>query len=265
MFDKIYFGPFSISTYTFLLDIGILGTLAWLWWRAKNYGRDSSRWLDAGISVVAGAIIGGRFAFAFSNWAYFQNHLLEMFRFWEGGYEWFGAALGGVIALAIFCFMRGESFVIILEELALPSLCLFALHWIGCAASACAAGLAVPPGALPFAMNLPDLYGVTLPRWPAQYIGLALTLIAIGYLISQRNKNFPGGFRFALAVTLIAVISFMVSTVRGDDMQKLGTWRLDTVINIVMILLGGCVLIAVWFLTPVKSLTAEKGGERRDE
>ena len=83
MFDKIYFGPFSVSTYTFLLDIGILGTLAWLWWRAKNYGRESSRWLDAGISAVAGAIIGGRFAFGFANWAYFQNHLLEMFRFWE--------------------------------------------------------------------------------------------------------------------------------------------------------------------------------------
>ena len=88
-------------------------------------------------------------------------------------------------------------------------------------------------------MNLPDLYGVTLPRWPAQYIGFALTLIAIGYLISQRNKNFPNGFRFALAVTLVAVISFMVSTVRGDDMQKLGAWRLDTIINIIMIIVGG--------------------------
>ena len=160
----------------------------------KKLWRESSRWLDAGISAVAGAIIGGRFALL-RNWAYFQNHLLEMFRFWEGGYEWFGAALGGVVALALYCFFRQESFVVILEELALPSLCLFALHWIGCAANACAAGLAVPPGTLPFAMNLPDLYGVTLPRWPAQYIGFALTLIAIGYLISQRNKNFPNGFR----------------------------------------------------------------------
>jgi prolipoprotein diacylglyceryltransferase len=96
------------------------------------------------------------------------------------------------------------------------------------------------------------LYGVTLPRWPAQYIGFALTLIAIGYLISQRNKNFPSGFRFALAVTLIAVISFMVSTVRGDDVQKVGSWRLDTIINMMMIIFGAAASGVTWFLAPAK-------------
>lgn len=252
--DKI----FSISTYTFLIDLGVLATLAWLWWRAAEYQRSGTRWLDAGLSGLVGGLAGGRLAFALNNWAYFQNHFGELFRFWEGGYEWYGATLGAILCVVLYCYWKKESFWEILEELALPSLVLFALHWLGCAASACASGLAVPPGVLPFALNLPDLYGVILPRWPAQYIGFAFTMIALVYLVTQREKSFPRGFRFALAFTLMAVIAFSITLIRGDDMPKVGTIRLDTLMNGLMILVGVAGLGAAWFLTPTKNLTAEK-------
>ncbi len=260
MFPTLSLGPLTFSTYTVLMDIGLVGALAWLWVRASAYGREPAAWLDAGLCGAAGALLGGRLAFAFGNWAYFQNHVAEMFRLWEGGYAWPGAAAGGLIGVWVYCAARKEPLTLILDELALPALALAALGWIGCAAVSCASGADVPPGTLPFAVNWPDLYGVVLPRWPSQIIGLGLTLAALGYLFSQRDRRWPRGFHFAAAITLIAASSFFVSLVRGDDMPLMGAWRLDAVTNAAMTLLGGTALVALWALEPGK----EKESNRED-
>jgi phosphatidylglycerol:prolipoprotein diacylglycerol transferase len=250
MFPTLSFGPITLSTYTVLIDLGLVGALAWLWFRAPAHEREPARWLDAGLFAAAGALLGGRLAFAFGNWAYFQNHVGEMFRLWEGGYAWPGAAVGGLIGLILFSWLTREPLLPILDELALPALILSALGWLGCAAAGCAAGLDVPPGALPFAVNWPDLYGIVLPRWPSQIIGLGLSLIAFGYLLSQGNRHWPRGFRFALSLTLIAVAGLAVSFVRGDDMPLVGSWRLDTAANAALTVLGLVALVVAWALEP---------------
>ncbi|MBM4424344.1 MAG: hypothetical protein FJ030_13315 [Chloroflexi bacterium] len=248
MFPTIGFGPVVFSTYTLLIDLGVIASLAWLWARAPAHGREPLRWLDAGLFTAAGAFIGGRLAFAFGNWAYFQNHFFEMLNLWEGGYAWPGAVFGGLIGLLIYCAPRREPTLPILDELALPATLLSALGWIGCAAVSCASGKDVPPGTLPFAVNWPDLYGVVLPRWPTHLIGLGLSLLAAAYFFSQRERTWPSGFRFALAITLIAAVTYLVSTVRGDDMPLVSGWRLDTVADAVMIIIGGVALVAAWAL-----------------
>jgi prolipoprotein diacylglyceryl transferase len=263
MFPTINLGPIVISTFTLLLDIGIVCALAWLWVRAPAHEREPARWLDAGLWGTIGAVVGGRLGFGFANWAYFQNHIIEMFAFWEGGYAWQGALVGGLLALLIYSRVRKEPLLPILDELALPLILLSALSWAGCAAASCAAGQDVPPGTLPFAVNWPDLYGVILPRWPTQLIGLGLSLIALGYAASQHNTKHPAGFKFALALTLIAAIAFIVSTVRGDDVQLISGWRLDAVANAVMTVLGIIALTAAWAMesgSSTKTLTTENAG-----
>lgn len=260
MFPTINLGPVVFSTYTVLIDIGIIATLIWLWVRAPAHGREPVRWLDGGLWATAGGVLGGRVAFAIANWAYFQNHFGEIFRLWEGGYAWPGAAVGGLLGLFIYSQIRREPIAPILDELALPTLLISMLGWVGCMAASCAAGQAVPPGTLSFAVNWPDLYGVILPRWPTQIIGLGLSLIASGYLLSQRDRKWPNGFRFALAITLIGLITFMVSTVRGDEVPLVNGWRVDSVADVVMTVLGAVVLVALWAFEPGgsnKKLTAE--------
>lgn len=257
MFPTLHLGPLVFFTYTVVVDLGIVGALAWLWWRAPAHGRQPGRWLDAGLAATAGGFLGGRIGFAAANWAYFQKHMLEILRLWDGGYAWIGAALGGVAGLAIYGRIRKEPLPPLLDELALPAALLSALAWFGCAAAACAAGKDVPPGTLPFAVNWPDLYGVILPRWPTQPIGLGLSLAAAGLLFGLRHAKWPAGVRFALALTLIAVITFLVSTVRGDDMPRLGAWRLDTAANAFMIGLGLIAAAAAWALEPAAIKTAQ--------
>ena len=252
MFPTLTLGRLTIHTFTLLIDFGLVGALVWLWRRAPAHGREPARWLYAGLCAAGGAILGGRLAFVVANWAYFSNHFFESFKLWEGGYAWPGVALGGLLGLLIYSRVKAEPMTPILDELSLPVLLLSALGWIGCAAAACAAGKDVPPGSLPFAVNWPDLYGVVLPRWPTQIIGLSLSLIAFGYLFSQRDRQWPKGLRFALAILFIALISFAVSNVRGDDMPLVSGWRLDIVANAAMIVVGGVALVVAWVLEPAK-------------
>jgi phosphatidylglycerol:prolipoprotein diacylglycerol transferase len=252
MFPTLSLGPLAIPTFTLLIDLGLVGVLVWLWRRAPAYGCESTRWLDAGLCATAGAILGGRVAFASANWAYFGNRFFEVFKLWEGGYAWPGVVFGGVLSLLIYSRIKAEPVLPILDELSLPALLLSALGWVGCAAAACAAGKDVPPGSLPFAVNWPDLYGVLLPRWPTQIIGLGLSLIAFGYLLSQRDRRWPKGLRFSLALLFIALISFAVSNVRGDDMPLVSGWRLDVVTNAAMIAVGSIALVVAWAFEPAK-------------
>ncbi len=253
MFPTVHLGPFVFPTYTFLIDFGVVGTLAWLWFRAPAYGRTPNRWLDAGLAGTVGAFLGGRIAFAIANWGYFQSHFFEMFKLWEGGYAWIGAAVGGLLGLAIYGRVKQEPLLPMLDELAMPVTLISALGWFGCVAAACAAGKDVPPGSVPFAVNWPDLYGVILPRWPTQLIGLGLSLLVFAFLLMQRNAKWPAGVGCALTLTLVAVIMFGVSFVRGDDMPLLASWRLDTVTNALAIGLGLIATVAAWALEPAKA------------
>jgi phosphatidylglycerol:prolipoprotein diacylglycerol transferase len=255
MAPTLSLGPFVLYTYTVLIDIGLLGALVWLWFRAGAHGREARRWLDAGLCAAAGALAGGRIAFAIANWLYYRTHLTDIFNLWEGGYAWPGALLGGVLGLLLYCRFRREPLLILLDELALPALGLAALGWMGCAAAGCAAGAPVPPGSLPFAVNWPDMYGVVLPRWPTQIMGAAFSLIALGYLFSQRDRPWPRGFRFAVALTLLAFIALMISFVRGDDMPLVNGWRLDVIANAAMTALGVIALVAAWATEPAKAKT----------
>lgn len=264
MFPTLSFGPLVISTYTFLIDLGLIASLAWLWYRAPAHNRQPSRWLDAGLATTVGALLGGRLAFGIANWAYFQNHFFEIFKLWEGGYSWIGAMAGGAVALLVYCRTRAEPLPLLLDELALPVLFLATLGWVGCAAVSCAAGQTVPPGTLPFAVNWPDLYGVILPRWPTQLIGFFLSLIALVILLFQRDAHLPQGVRFAIALTSLAFITFVVSTVRGDDMPLVGTWRLDTVANAITLGLGLIAVVAAWALEPAKSKEQLNREEAKD-
>ncbi len=252
MLPTLAIGPLTIHTYTLLIDAGMVAALIWLWRRAPAHGREPGRWLDAGLCAAAGAFIGGRLAFALGNWVYFQSHVAEILRLWDGGYAWPGALLGGAAGLLAYAIPKREPALLMLDELALPALALAALAWGGCAAAGCAAGAAVPPGTLPFAVNWPDLYGVVLPRWPTQIIGLGLSVIAFGYLFSQRDRKWPRGFRFAAAAAFIAVVSLAVSLVRGDDVPPMLGLRLDTVTDAVMALLGVVALVALWAIEPGK-------------
>ena len=241
-------GPFVVFTFTLLIDLGIAIGLAWLAQPAAQAGDEpqAAHRLDAGLAATFGALVGARLAYVFSNWAYFGNHLGETVRIWEGGLAWPGAVAGGALGLWAYCRFRGGSFWGMADALALPGLLVAALAWLGCAASGCAPGVQVEPGALPawFAVDWPDNYGISALRWPTQAVGAAWSLVLLlGLWLVRDRPIVPVGGRALLAAAGVALGGLVLSFSRGDAMPHLAGLRLDALASGVVL---GVALAALW-------------------
>src|SRR5688572_2401111 len=186
------FGSFTLHTYTLLIDLGIAAALAWLYLRAPR--ERAGRWLDAGIAATVGGFVGARLLYVIVNGDYYFLHLSEIFQIWQGGLAWPGAVFGAFLGAWFYCNRKREPLAPILDTLALPIAWLGLLSWGGCLAGSCAYGFELTPGQFPawMALNLPDLYGLVVPRFPTQVIGLLWSLLTIGLVWGvPRRQRWP--------------------------------------------------------------------------
>ena len=84
------------SLFSILISAGTILGLSLTAWRAADR---KIFYVDAGIGVAFGALVGARAGFVLRNWGYFQNHAPEIPQIWLGGLAWPGAAIGGILAL----------------------------------------------------------------------------------------------------------------------------------------------------------------------
>jgi len=224
-------GSFIVYTYTVVIDLGIAAGLVWLYVRAPE-GK-SSRWLDAGIAATIGGFVGARLLYAIVNGGYYLGHLGEVFRIWEGGLAWPGAALGGLASLWAYGLRAREPFAPLLDALAVPVALLGLLSWGGCLVGSCAYGYEVTPGQLPawMMMNASDMYSLTVPRFPTQVIGVIWSLIALVlvWAMAERNRRWPPAARGLYALSLVALGAFFLAFTRGDPMPLVNSLRLDII------------------------------------
>jgi prolipoprotein diacylglyceryltransferase len=242
-------GPITLRTYTVLMDAGIALALLALY-RAAPEGKRTI-WLDAGITTTIGGFIGARLLYAMANGSYYAAHPEEVFQVWLGGLSWSGAALGAGLGLWLYCSRkrkRGEAYEReaawpIVEALAFPIALLGLLGWGGCWAASCAYGYEVAPGELPAWMvsNAPDLYGLTLPRWPTQAAGLLWSIFVIGAVwgagAGARNNQWPVGAHGLYALSLVALGLFLLNFTRGDPSPLINSIRIDVIGSAIVLLL----------------------------
>jgi phosphatidylglycerol:prolipoprotein diacylglycerol transferase len=223
-------GPFSVATYTVLIDLGLALGLAWLYVRAPA-GQGGHR-LDAGLAATVGAFTGARLLYIIVHGDYYLPHLEEILSFWQGGLSWPGAVAGGLLGAWWLCRRRHAPLAAVLDAAVLPIAALGLLGWGGCLAAGCAYGFEVTPGAWPawLTTHAPDLYGLTLPRFPTQLIGVvwsALVLVVL-WLLQSRAARWPAGAFGTLSLALVALGLFALSLTRGDPAPRFGTLRADT-------------------------------------
>ncbi len=256
-------GAFSLPTYTFLIDLGLLAGLGWVWRQAPPDKRQ--RWFDATLVAILGGLAGARLLYAFVNGGYYFGHFFEIFEIWKGGLAWLGAVAGGLLGAWLYCRRQREPLAPFLDGLALPMALLALLSWGGCLAASCAYGYEVTPGQLPqwLTLETPDIYGLTALRFPTQILGLAWSLLGLwlvwwtqanphpppsgkppmgeGALAPSPAGNLPlgragvgrgwqPGAYAAYTLSLIALGAFALAFTRGDPMPlALGFYRLDVV------------------------------------
>lgn len=222
-------GPLTLYTYSVLLNLGLALGLAWLY--ATAPAEKKSRWLDIGIAAIVGGLLGARLVYVLINGAYYVTNVAEALMIWRGGLSWVGAVAGALLGAGWWAGRLGEPLLPVLDAAALPIVLLSALTWGGCLAAGCAYGAELAPGQLPawFAPPMPDLYGLHVPRWPTQTLGIVWGAFSLLVVFGLRRQRWPAGARGLYALGLVALGAFFLGFVRGDPMPLVNGFRLDVV------------------------------------
>jgi phosphatidylglycerol---prolipoprotein diacylglyceryl transferase len=223
-------GPFTLYTYTVLIDAGLAVALAALFFRAP--AGKSWRWLDLGLAGTVGGFVGARLLFVSANASYYLPHIDEVVQVWQGGLSWLGAPAGAWLGAWLYARRRREPLGPVFDALALPFGLLSLLAWGGCLAAGCAYGFQVSPGQLPdwFVSSTPDIFGIVVPRFPTQALGLAwsvLSLLAIWGVRRGAGARWPAGALGAYALSLASLGVFLLSFTRGDPAPMVAGYRND--------------------------------------
>lgn len=237
-------GGLTISTYAVCMVLGlILGTIASLSEARRRHIR-STFVLDAILAAVVLGVIAARLGYVLINWIYYQDHTREIAQLWLGGLNWQAGLAGGSIGAWLIA-RRYTSPKIILDLLAIGTALGICFGWIGSYLSATAYGKELFPGQPFFFLSIdaPDWYGLTNPRWPTQIIGLLWALLLFLLLWLTRKKAWRDGLRYGLFIAAYSLGAFLLGFTRGDDVPAVGGWRIDQLLDALLLGLATITLL----------------------
>jgi len=229
-------GPFTLYTYTVLLDLGLLLGLVVGYGEARRRLREPGLFLDAAFWALLAGVVGARLNFVAVNRAYFAEHPREALALWKGGLAFPGGLVAGLLGLAIYALRRERRLFWPLADAAAPALAAGGfLGWLGCLMAGCAYGR---EGYGPLYLDLPDIYGVHALRFPFQPLAAMLCLGLFLLLFLMRHRPLAPGQPFGLYLFLQGTGLFFLEFGRGDEGLYLGSLRLSQWIYSLMALLG---------------------------
>ena len=230
------YGSIFIYSFTVILALGVL--LATLLTARLERSRPAAKWFDALLVVFTAALVGGRFAFVIGQWAYFQERPSEMWQIWQGGLSYHGALLAGLAALLLWTGAHGRSFYTY-GALFSPGLALvIAFGWLACWFDGCAYGRETVIG--PLSADLPDEFGVFALRYQTQLAGLLLSVAAFIAILWLFKRIGPAA-AFWSALLLVSIAHLIPGLLRGDPVLMIGSIRLDSLID--GLLIAGSILM----------------------
>lgn len=190
-------------------------------------------------------LLGGHsFDVVLYEWFYYEEHLWQLPRVWEGGMATHGVLLGAVLATVLFCRLRNKSFFEIADEVVVPATVLMALGRVGNHINGEVYGSITDVG---WAMESPYAAGCRHPV--ALYDGIK-NLAILPVLLYVRGRYLgrglggPSGLVLGHFVLWYGSLRLLVDHFREYDSYWLGVGR-GQYFNLLMAAIGlGIVLVA---------------------
>lgn len=187
--------------------------------------------LDAALIVLAAAYLGARAYHVALNWDYYSTHPERIAQFGLGGLAMRGAFLAGLVALVMYARVRRLNVGKLADAAALGLAAGQAIGWVGALARGANYGVVSDA---PWALELPDVYGLVAPRFPLQHFQIGLfALLLVGLLLLALTKP-RAGTLFWVYVLVSAAGNFLLGFQRGDETLYLGAWRVDQVVDVTL-------------------------------
>ncbi len=99
----IQLGNFSITWYSTLILIGVIITTIFITREAARFDISKDFMINLTFWTVLMGIIGSRLYYVAFSWSYYSNHIIEIFKVWEGGLAIHGAVIFGAITIISYC------------------------------------------------------------------------------------------------------------------------------------------------------------------
>jgi phosphatidylglycerol:prolipoprotein diacylglycerol transferase len=221
-------GHYAVHTYSLMLGIAFVGSLALAYRIAKQQAGkpgaiDPNDVLDIGYWMIIWGVIGARLAFVLTpqDWSEYRVHPVQILQIWNGGISFYGALVGGFIALAVVCRRRGIPIMRFGDVIGPPVMLGYAIGRIGCFFNGCCYGR---PTTLPWGVRFNDEGYITPPSHPTQIYSSILSFLFLSILLRLTGKKaFDGQILFAYLL-LSAIERFIMEIWRGDATSTV-IWR----------------------------------------
>jgi phosphatidylglycerol:prolipoprotein diacylglycerol transferase len=213
-------GAFEVRWYGIMVVLAVVAVIVIALREAKRVGLAEEHIYSMGLWAIIGGIIVSRLFHVIDKWSYYMAHPGQIIGF--EGLAIYGAVLGALLAVLIYCWVKKISFWLIGDIIAPGAILGQAIGRIGCTINGCCYGL---PTSLPWGVvytNPGSYCPLGEPFQPTQIYHLIWNLIGFGILWSLRRRLKPQGSLFLFYLALYAAGDLGIRFVRVGEPFRSG-------------------------------------------
>jgi phosphatidylglycerol:prolipoprotein diacylglycerol transferase len=213
-------GAFDVRWYGIMVVLAVVAVIAIALREAKRVGLAEEHIYSVGLWAIIGGIIVSRLLHVIDKWNYYMANPAQIIGF--EGLTIYGAVLGALLAVLIYCWVKKISFWLIGDVIAPGAILGQAIGRIGCFMNGCCYGL---PTSLPWGVvytNPGSYCPLGEPFQPTQIYHLIWNLIGFGILWSLRRRLKPQGSLFLFYLALYAAGDLSIRFVRVGEPFRSG-------------------------------------------
>jgi phosphatidylglycerol:prolipoprotein diacylglycerol transferase len=246
MYPFIHLGPITLGTYGIMVATGLI--CGFLVMRADLARRGATADAESiiGITGLAG-LAGARLYHLLESPAEFFAHPWALL-FSTMGFAWFGAVIGGFVALVVLARRFGMKMLLMLDVASPAAAIGYGVGRIGCLISG--DGDYGIPTSLPWGMSFPNGLVPTTERVHPTPIYEFLAALVIAYILWRIGGRAiaaarPAGIVFAWYLILTGVARFLVEFIRINQKSFLGLLTNAQTASVVSVIAGALLLFLV--------------------
>jgi phosphatidylglycerol:prolipoprotein diacylglycerol transferase len=211
MLPQIKFLNLQLPTFFLVISLSLTLLLFWLSQRlesenGKNFDRKIA--FDISLIIMISGFLGARlFHVFYEHWDFYLTYPLEIFKFWNGGFVYFGGFLAALLMSSLYLKSQKQNFLSWADFFTPLLSASYALGRVGCLLEGCCYGQYCT---LPWAIA---------GRHPTQiYMSLGEFFILGLLLLIEKKIKLPfGGYLFTKWIMLHSIFRFVFEFFRDDD------------------------------------------------
>jgi phosphatidylglycerol:prolipoprotein diacylglycerol transferase len=224
VYPYIHLGSLEISTYFFIISVATVIAQYWFIRRAEKADLSRVMTIDLTLVILAGGLVGARLMHVlYEEPAWYHDHPADILRVWNGGFVYWGGAMGAGLAAYTYCTLRRIPFLFMADLAALPISLAYSIGRMACFFNGCCYGRHCD---LPWAVFMNGEY-----RHPTQLYASFWELGSLAVLVVlQPRLTKVSGRLFGTWLILHAMGRLVMEQFRADPRgelllsQSLGSW-----------------------------------------